>query len=364
MVYKLADKAWKIQNATPIETSPKMLGSGPLYGLIELFATASKNLKYPAFVLNLPDDGTSMNAGFAATVIRLTRAGPKAKHPGSINVVRKNDDTFLGRIHVDGTFEEAPWLDQKVVLKSQLLMRLNGMATAPASTAASYGKLTGKCCFCASELSDPKSTAIGYGKKCAQHYGLPYATPPAQKLESLGVSIADVGNAVKHSQATLKALAEVMGVPQEQLMPGSAGGSFKQHTPNVQQLQKAKKGFIQPMNVLVEMEKTVPEAKLITLTDDDPDLPEGPGETFVWGGTTWVTLHKTLGPMHSLKQMFLAIPESAYDASDVVDAAERDAVEEIAEELAEVLSQVTLDSVPTGHTLSLLLGVTADAGKG
>jgi hypothetical protein len=50
---------------------------------------------------------------------------------------------------------------------------LSEMANDPAGFAARYGKKSGRCCFCNAELTDERSTTVGYGKICAVHWGLP-----------------------------------------------------------------------------------------------------------------------------------------------------------------------------------------------
>ncbi len=52
-----------------------------------------------------------------------------------------------------------------------LLLQLDD---SPRETIAAYGKLLGRCSFCRLELSDPRSTAVGYGEICANNYGLPW----------------------------------------------------------------------------------------------------------------------------------------------------------------------------------------------
>ena len=59
-------------------------------------------------------------------------------------------------------------------LKTDLSSILAQLATQPAQLAAKHGKLTGHCCFCNSELSDEKSTAVGYCPVCAKRWGLPH----------------------------------------------------------------------------------------------------------------------------------------------------------------------------------------------
>src|SRR6185436_1560785 len=40
--------------------------------------------------------------------------------------------------------------------------------------AVAHGHTTGNCSFCARDLTDPRSTSVGYGPICAQHFGLPW----------------------------------------------------------------------------------------------------------------------------------------------------------------------------------------------
>ena len=41
-----------------------------------------------------------------------------------------------------------------------------------AGTAGSTGRLSGNCCFCGRDLTDQRSTRVGYGPVCARHYNL------------------------------------------------------------------------------------------------------------------------------------------------------------------------------------------------
>ena len=59
-------------------------------------------------------------------------------------------------------------------LKSKINGLLVALATDPAKVAAEHGKLTGKCCFCNRKLDDKRSTEVGYGPICAEHYSLPW----------------------------------------------------------------------------------------------------------------------------------------------------------------------------------------------
>ncbi len=136
---------------------------GDLAGVYELFEKARQHLKFPKVVLMLPSGG----------ILKLSVAGPKAKKPGTINVT--NGAAFgvgkwFGRILQSGTMEQGR-RDQPT---SEMIDLLRMFAKAPADTAAAFGKLTGKCCFCNTALTDEKSTDVGYGPVCAGHYGLPW----------------------------------------------------------------------------------------------------------------------------------------------------------------------------------------------
>jgi len=42
----------------------------------------------------------------------------------------------------------------------------------PSGVASEYGKLTGRCSFCARRLTDARSISVGYGATCAKNYDL------------------------------------------------------------------------------------------------------------------------------------------------------------------------------------------------
>lgn len=133
-------------------------------GIVELIERAREHLKYPKIRLRL-DDGTPVVVG---------RAGDRARFPGTLNVTdggRYGESRWFGRVHQDGQFKsgrEARGIEADI---ARLLARF---AADPAGTAAEYGRLTGNCCFCGRRLEDERSTAVGYGKTCAGHYGLPW----------------------------------------------------------------------------------------------------------------------------------------------------------------------------------------------
>jgi hypothetical protein len=44
----------------------------------------------------------------------------------------------------------------------------------PVEGARDFSRLTGNCSFCNLPLTDDRSQIIGYGKRCAAKYGLPW----------------------------------------------------------------------------------------------------------------------------------------------------------------------------------------------
>lgn len=142
---------------------------GDLAGVYGLFTTAKAHLKHPAIVLGY-------KRGHETRELRITVAGERASKPGSLNVADDADRTWFGRIHQDGTFEHS----RKSPPPSGLSQVLSAFAAEPAKVAAEHGHLTGKCCFCNRALTDERSTAVGYGATCAEHYGMPWGAKAAK----------------------------------------------------------------------------------------------------------------------------------------------------------------------------------------
>jgi hypothetical protein len=107
------------------------------------------------------------------TPVVLSRAGKMSKYTGQIMVTDGGPfgaNRYFGRIDLDGVFHATDSADVPVF---HLLQRLSEN---PADVASEYGKLTGNCCFCQLGLKDARSTAVGYGPVCADHFGLPWGT--------------------------------------------------------------------------------------------------------------------------------------------------------------------------------------------
>lgn len=143
---------------------PKVVQVGNFAGVMKLFAKAKQHLKYPAIMLKNAIVGD----------VKLSLAGPNAKAPGTVNVTDGKPygqgNVWYGRVSGDGDWQVNPKVseDKQEVVGSLL----KSLSRSPAKVAAEHGKLTGNCCFCSKKLTDPKSTAVGFGLTCAGHYGL------------------------------------------------------------------------------------------------------------------------------------------------------------------------------------------------
>lgn len=158
----LSEKQWFWVNklasdeGRPVEQLPAFAG------VLELFARARAHLKYPKIHLS-----------FAGNPLRLHVAGERSKHAGAILLT---DGTgfggkFYGKVLPDGRAEIRVQPN-----RDELVKVLRSLAEHPAEVAAQYGHLTGNCCFCHKTLTDERSTSVGYGPVCAEHFGLPWGS--------------------------------------------------------------------------------------------------------------------------------------------------------------------------------------------
>jgi hypothetical protein len=179
---KWGDALWTVVPQEKAAPAPQA-SVGELTGVLALFAKAKTHLKRPAIVLGVPEiDNTQDVDGWG---IRLTLAGPQAKVPGSLTVTTSTFETtndygeparaWLGRVLVDGTYQPARAANGRT---DAIARRLRELAQDPAKVAAEHGRLTGRCCFCNRALSDERSTAVGYGQTCAEHYGVAWGSKP------------------------------------------------------------------------------------------------------------------------------------------------------------------------------------------
>lgn len=132
----------------------------------------------------LPADGTQvLRERFAYATLRGTRPSIRVPMGGAtyriaapsatssfagrpVLFVRRND-AYVGRIEGD-RFLAARDVTPDTLGALRLILR------EPVDTLARIGRSTGTCCYCARELTDPRSVHHGYGPICAGHYGLPW----------------------------------------------------------------------------------------------------------------------------------------------------------------------------------------------
>lgn len=128
-------------------------------GIVTLFDTAAQHLKAPRVRLRLAD----------GSEITLNRAGVRSKHAGTVFIDRGSFDSGLAKITPSGDLVLYRAGEQ---VRADLVALLSAFAADPAGTAAAYGRTTGACCFCSKELTDKRSTDVGYGPVCAGKFGL------------------------------------------------------------------------------------------------------------------------------------------------------------------------------------------------
>lgn len=149
--------AWIKTLADRLTAPPQPVVTLDASAIVDLFRTASSNLRWPKIMLQ-SDDKT----------LQFSIAGAKSKVPGAINVTdggKFGNNVFYGRILPDGTWDGR---DQSV------LPIVQAFAADPATAATKHGKRFGYCCFCSRELNEKKSLEMGYGPVCAEKWGLPH----------------------------------------------------------------------------------------------------------------------------------------------------------------------------------------------
>lgn len=136
-------------------------------GVYELFRAVNGTLKYPKIRLQTA----------SGDPVALSRAGDRAKHPGTINVTdggRYGENKWYGRIHPGGRWEHG-----RGGVPQDVQDMIERLSLTPLTVATEHGKLTGHCCFCNTELTDGRSTDMGYGPVCAKNWALPWGASAA-----------------------------------------------------------------------------------------------------------------------------------------------------------------------------------------
>lgn len=146
------------------DTGPEIVELGTFEGVVALLSAAHGKLKYPK--LNLATKN--------GNPIQLSRAGQKAKVPGSINVTNGGpfgDNIWYGRVTADGKWEKYEG-DKVADTIEEVAELLQALANDPSGVATNHGHTTGACCFCNKKLKQTKSVAVGFGETCAKNWGL------------------------------------------------------------------------------------------------------------------------------------------------------------------------------------------------
>jgi hypothetical protein len=148
--------------------------------ILALFAKAGSRAAIVFRTINSPvDHGSPIE-------FRLSVAGERSQQPGSINVTDAaqgfENRVWYGRIATSGEWQPSRKIPAaELTLVAAALTRFDAD---PAAAAADYGHTVGSCCFCRRELTDERSTTVGYGPICAAKFGLPWGEVTGPKPEN------------------------------------------------------------------------------------------------------------------------------------------------------------------------------------
>lgn len=152
-------------NQRKAQPAPAKIELGDFKPVIALMNRPGSKLQYPKIKLALDNKEP----------IVLSLAGQGASKPGTINITDGGpygENIWYGRVTPEGE-----WVPSKSAPRENLpslIALMQALGADPQGTALAYGKLTGRCCFCAKKLTNARSTEVGYGETCASHYQLPW----------------------------------------------------------------------------------------------------------------------------------------------------------------------------------------------
>jgi hypothetical protein len=136
-------------------------------------------------------------------VIVLSLAGERSRTPGAVNITderRYPDNTWYGRVNVDGTFTAGRDLTPPA------REFLEALAADPERVAAEYGRETGNCCFCGKVLT---VACTPWGPDCAKVWGLPYDSITARATRARRATQATRAERAVAAEAGAQGLAAV-----------------------------------------------------------------------------------------------------------------------------------------------------------
>jgi hypothetical protein len=137
---------------------------GDMSGLLEIINRAKEHLQTPKIALKTKDGNP----------VLVYVAKKTSKYAGSVMISDGGpygNSTWYGYITEDGKWVQYSKTKPEFASVESILKEF---IKDPAKVAAEYGSLTGNCCFCRQGLTDSRSTEVGYGPVCADHYGLPW----------------------------------------------------------------------------------------------------------------------------------------------------------------------------------------------
>ena len=163
---QLSDKQWtwviKLvdQAQNPPKPEDKLPNINGVYSLMKR-AMSAKSKSFPKLWLKLNDSD-----------LKISRATNKSRHRGQLflsNGEWGNENIYFGRIDTNGDLYLS---SNGKEVKDELIDLLTRLVNDPEKVASEYGKLTGNCFACHKQLTDDRSIEVGYGKVCANKFGL------------------------------------------------------------------------------------------------------------------------------------------------------------------------------------------------
>lgn len=144
----------KPASALTPQSGEQRLSNPALAGLMRLFDQAAASGLKRALLLARTSEGERL---------RLKR-----RDDGVVSVYAadvQGRDGWRGNVQADGAAGR---------MAAPVLLALEDLGRDPARAAKAFGDATAVCCFCARDLSDARSTKVGYGPICAERYSLPW----------------------------------------------------------------------------------------------------------------------------------------------------------------------------------------------
>lgn len=152
-----------IDRAENFSKEPEVENVGAFTRVHELLTKAREHLKYPKIRL-VTEDGNN---------VALQLPGERSRYYGKVGVTdggRYGENKWYGAISASGEWE----LPRMNGVPQSVKDLVQALANDPEKVASEYGKLTGNCCFCGAQLSDGRSTEVGYGPVCARNFFMPW----------------------------------------------------------------------------------------------------------------------------------------------------------------------------------------------